>query len=321
MKAKKIILFSIAAIITMAFSLYSCKKNDTSTTTSATVLDQSDLMNQSVSDDQTVQDAQNTISKDVTDYMSGLPLAKGNSGDTVIPCGIVTTATPANNTYHIKYTATMCDENRSKKGNITIQLINGKHWSDTSAQIKITYNVTITIVSTEISYTLKGSKIITNVNGGLLLGARVDSNKSIYHTINGTDTIIFPYGTTRIWSNYVKKTWQYTSGCWNISITGLGTDATSAYTQLINWGINRNGDNFYTQIISPIKSTGTCDFFPCGGQISQTIVSTSTSESANIVITYGVDVSGNSLSSGCSSYYKYAWTAKDGIIGAGVLHY
>ena len=58
MRTKKLVFFSFAAMTALGLSLSSCKKDNTS--------NQSDLMKQSVADDQAVQDAQGTMADDAS---------------------------------------------------------------------------------------------------------------------------------------------------------------------------------------------------------------------------------------------------------------
>jgi len=283
---------------------------------------QSDLMTQSVSDDLAIRDAQLVIDIDVTNFMSGLSVTKGN-GDT-IPCGLkVIDSNKVKKKFHISYyNGVNCDINRVKTGDITIQLINGTQWNEAGAEIQVNYNVSVTRKVYGKIYTLKGVKTITNVNGGLIWGRTIDINNIITHVVDGKDTITFPDGTTRIWEHKVQRTWQqYIAHVWTLTITGLGTSG--SYDYLATWGVNRKGDNFYSQIKTPIVSINACYWlYPSKGEIIHTIVSTKTSETASITVTLGVDANGNPPSvNTCASSYKINWIAQDGKSGTNVLSY
>lgn len=322
MKTKKLAFLSFVAMVAIGFSLSSCQKDKTKTTSSS--LNQAGLMQQSASDDQTVQDAQAAVVTDATNYISGLPLPS-TKGDTIIPCGIKNiTINKEKNIFHIKYNGINCDAQRIKTGDITIQLLPTSatgasitHWRDQGAIIQISYDVSVTRTSSSKTYTLKGVKTITNVNGGLIWGAIIDSNKIISHIVNGTDTITFPDGTTRTWEHNIQRTWQHVLTVWTLTTAGLGTDGN--YSSLATWGVNRKGDNFYTQITTPVISSNVCLWAPSQGVVTHTIVSTSTSESASVTLTFGVDASGNPVTTTCALYYKISWIAKDGKTGTAVL--
>ena len=317
MRTNKLKILSFLTILFIGLSLSSCQKDTTSAVTSA--LSQSDQIKQSSNDDQNVQDAQTAVDNDVTNFMSGLSVAKGN-GDT-IPLGLkIIDSNKVKRIFHIRYNGVINDVKRIKTGDITIQLINGTQWKEAGAEIQLSYNVSVTKVLSGKTFTLKGVKTITNITGGLLWGRTVDNTKIITHVIDGKDTITFPDLTTRIWEHKVQRTWQqYAANIWTLTLNGLGTSA--GYDSLATWGVNRRGDNFYTQIKTPIVSTNLCFWFPSKGEIVHTIVSTATSSSASVTLTLGVDSNGAAVTSGCAAYYMISWITKDNKRGTAILPY
>ena len=199
MRPNKFKILSFLAILFLGLSLSSCQKDTTSAVTGA--LSQSDQIKQSSNDDQNVQDAQTAMDNDVTNFISGLSVTKGN-GDT-IPLGLkVIDSNKVKRIFHIRYNGIINDDKRVKTGDINVQLINGTQWKEAGAEIQFSYNVSVTKASGK-TYTLKGIKTITNVTGGLLWGRTVDNTKIITHVIDGKDTITFPDLTTRIWEHKV----------------------------------------------------------------------------------------------------------------------
>ena len=316
MRPNKFKILSFLAILFLGLSLSSCQKDTTSAVTGA--LSQSDQIKQSSNDDQNVQDAQTAMDNDVTNFISGLSVTKGN-GDT-IPLGLkVIDSNKVKRIFHIRYNGIINDDKRVKTGDINVQLINGTQWKEAGAEIQFSYNVSVTKASGK-TYTLKGIKTITNVTGGLLWGRTVDNTKIITHVIDGKDTITFPDLTTRIWEHKVQRTWQqYTANILTLTIKGLGTSA--GYDSLATWGVNRRGNNFYTKIKTPIISTNLCLWFPSKGEVIHTIVSTATSSSASVTLTLGGASNGAAVTSGCAAYYMISWVTKDNKTGTAILPY
>ncbi len=317
MKSTKFCFFAIIAFLAIGLSINSCKKDKTTTLTD------SELMNQSSSDDQDIQDIQNAMDKDVTDYMSGLSMTKG-SNDSTPPCGMQVVGTPniETKTYTLKYDGTWClknDPKRKKSGTVIITLVNGNHWKDIGAVINVKYNVTIIKIASGKTIYIKGNRSITNVKGGrwwdLIAG------DTIIHKVNATNAITFPDGTTRSWNHKVIRSWVHPAPLAPYILTISAWGDTLGFNNLATWGVNRNGNNFFTQIITPVVASSKCNWAPSLGVCKHTLI---TSDTTYIVsITFGLDSNGSPVNweTICADHFKIDWTGKKGITGSAVISY
>jgi hypothetical protein len=147
-------------------------------------------------------------------------------------------------------------------------------------------NLVITRVIDNKSITLNGTKVITNVTGGLL--RNLATVGTIQHNINSSGmSITFANGNQRTWQISKKRVFTYNNGI-VISTTGTYNDGTTS--GISEWGVNRFGNAFTTSIISPLVIRQDCNFRLTGGQIQHNKMARS------INVTFGLDVSGNPTS-------------------------
>jgi hypothetical protein len=229
------------------------------------------------------------------------------SGNNLVLENIICDATVA---YHldsdpmtatITYTANACAPKRERTGTVIISVPKGTNWKDTGAAITLTFqDFKIKKVYENKSITLNGSYVFTNVSGGLLVHlAQLDS---VVHTITSDNiTVAFDNGEARKWNVGRKKVFTYDNGV-NVSITGL--HAQGNVSGIAEWGSNRFGTAFTTQIIDPIVIKQSCSFRITSGSVKH-----STSIYA-ATVTFGLDVSGNVTTCpavDASYYYKVNW--------------
>ena len=121
---------------------------------------------------------------------------------------------------------------------ITLPL--GQHWKDAGATANIVIDaLKITRLRDSKSIVINGTKLITNVSGGLLKD--LATLQTITHTITGTMSIDFDNGTTRAWNVSKQRVFTYDNG---IVITTTGTYSDGTYNDIAEWGTKPFGRIF-----------------------------------------------------------------------------
>lgn len=288
---KKIIRISLFAIIAIGLTFVSCKKSSTSTPTESTADQQ-----QMAADENTQSvEMQNSLNE-ANDAMG--TAAFGKTGN-VYGATVVIDSTLKKIT--ITYNGNNKDNSRSRSGEIIIQLTSGNHWKDAGANISVTYSTfKITNIFSQKSMTFDGTVNVTNQTGG-----RVFIDANVVHLATSTAfKITFDDGTQRTWNLSRKRT--FTNNAGELSVKEEGTGSADGNSNLISWGQNRKGDNFYTQISTPIIYN-TMFSVKCPNNIMQGekvhILNGST-----LTVTFGLNISGNPVSgSACPTSYLVKW--------------
>lgn len=217
-------------------------------------------------------------------------------------------------TVTITYNGTNCRGNRTRTGVVILSIPAGVHWRDAGAAVTITIqNLKITRIRDNKSITINGSKTITNVTGGRLVD--LASLGSITHTITGDLSVTFDNGSQRTWSVSKQRVFSYDNG---IVITTTGTHTDGSTSGIAEWGTNRNGVSFSSQITTPKVIRQDCDFRLVSGE--NVILR---GDNYSSTITYGLDASGNPTSCpGSGTYYfKVVVTKANGNILTKILPY
>ena len=200
----------------------------------------------------------------------------------------------------ITYHGLNCRGNRIRVGVITISIPAGVLWKNAGAQVTVNYiNLRITRVSDGKGITINGSKIITNVTGGLI--RELATTGPITHTINSPGmSITFDNATQRQWQIAKQRIFSYNNG---IVMTTTGTHTDGTITGISEWGTNRFGNSFVTSIVSPMIIRQDCNFRLTGGQIRHSRMI------RTVNVTFGLDSAGNPTGCpGTGSYYmKIVW--------------
>jgi hypothetical protein len=176
----------------------------------------------------------------------------------------------------------------------------GVHWADQGATVSINVNLTITRIRDGKLLVINGTKIITNKSGGLL--TNLATLTSITHDLSDTLSITFDNGTARTWNVSKERVFTYNDG---VVISTTGTHSDGINNDIAEWGENRFGVSFSSRITAPKVIAQSCDFRLISGQNSVT-----SGDKFTAVITYGLDASGNLVTS-CPSgnfYANIAWT-------------
>lgn len=203
---------------------------------------------------------------------------------------------------------------KTRVGTDSIVLVGGP-WHNPNAYLISYYNYYI-INRNGKKMTLNGVDTITNHSGGnlmtLIAANSLTDSLVRYHT--GTATITFEDGTTRTWHHSRKRVKYYSNGVLTNVITGMKSFSLLGLGGIEAWGVNRNGEPFYGQIVTPllwaytIGDQSNCTFgYPYSGEfIHRSIAS-------GLKVTFGVDQTGSIVPytpyvQNCPSYVKLDWT-------------
>lgn len=246
--------------------------------------------------------------EDAENELNSLIASNGNFKSTDggnVPCNaVVDSVVTANDTIYmyVTYNGLSCNGKRLRVGKTIIQKAVGTHWIDAGAQVKINFiNYKVTKVATGKSMTLNGYKIQTNISGGhmALLG---NGYESIVHKSSGVMQATFDDNSTRTWNIARQKTFTGTIDSLVMAVDGFGTAGT--YTNLTSWGVNRSGEEFYSQVNQSVVFKTQCGWVPCSGiQVYQI-----PSVPKSATITYGYDDNNQLITNGdCPTKYRLDW--------------
>lgn len=253
-------------------------------------------------DESDMQMASNEALTDMNAAMEGSLLAGKGIKDSI--CGAtIDSSQKANGILIINFDGTTTCGNKKRSGSIKLTLSPGKEWKEAGALITAEFlSYKITRVSDGKSMELDGAKSIKNVNGGLV--RELTTGNSVVHQVRGDLTMTFDDGRQREWVLARKRTFTLPGSYLTIQIEGDTTKDGISGVDVI--GKNREGNDFYAVISTPIKASKECDWKPVAG------VKTHKGLSREVTMTLGVDASGNSISSGCAYGFKVEWTNKRG---------
>ncbi len=296
MKTTNLFRLSFLALAIAGLSLTGCKKDKKADPNDSASLQQLS------GDEQSMESAMDESMNDVNNFLSG-----GNLKSTSqVPCGATIDSTAIvndTNIIYITYNGMNCNQTRMRTGQVEIKRKVGTHWYQQGATVIIKHiNFTITKISNQKTITLNGIKVHKNVSGGVVwqLG---NGTEAIVHRTSGHVVVTFDDGSTKSWSIARQRTYTGIPPN-NLVLTTDGFGAEGSFTNLVVWGINRQGENFYTQIIQPVVHRQVCDWDPSSGIKKHAIPA----DSKSATLTFGYDsnnqpVTGNE----CAAKYKVDW--------------
>ncbi len=298
MKTKNLFRLSALLFAFVTISFTACQKETIDEGSS----DSSSLVQLS-RDENNVEAILDDASKDVEGVMMGQGGYKSTSN---LPCNAtIDSASVVNDTItiYITYNGLNCNGTRNRSGQIVIRKKVGTHWGQEGATIQITYNnFTVTRVSNGKTTILNGTKIHQNVTGGFIwqVGNTVTS---VVHRASGTLNIVFDDGTSRTWNLARQRTYTGTQDQLIMTVDGFGTEGD--YSNLVSWGTNRAGEQFYTQITQSVVHREACDWDPVSGIKIHHVPA----RSKTATITYGFNDNNEPISGDeCPTRYRIDWT-------------
>ncbi|HLN53307.1 MAG TPA: hypothetical protein VK212_06325 [Lentimicrobium sp.] len=297
-------LFSLMLISAfISFSLLSCNKEKDEKEgkddyTSISSLSQDEL---------SIEEATDESMTDVEQLLAG---NAGNNKSAQDICNATIDSTEVVNdtiTYYITYDGLSCDGKRLRTGQVEVRKHVNTHFGLPGAQVNVKHiNFSVTRVQTGQTIIINSNKTFTNVTGAFVFMLGYYNIDTVIHKIEGSAEITFGNNNTRSWNIARQVTFTGTAGAYVLTCEGFGSSGN--YSNLSNWGTNRNGELFYTQITQPVILKQTCDWNPCSGVKVHQIPAMDKSAT----VTFGFNSSYQLVTGDeCPTHYRVDWVNGD----------
>jgi outer membrane murein-binding lipoprotein Lpp len=204
---------------------------------------------------------------------------------------------------------------RTRAGQVKVELINGNRWRDAGSVLQLTYiNFVVTRLSDNKSITINGTKTLKNMDGINWLTFLLGTSQFRFQERALNIQVNFSSGATATWNSARITTWNYIKAnqapgipYGHVKFTANGDTALSSVSAVDSWGVNRFGDAFVTNYISPWVSNSYCGFWrPVSGKLNHQV-------GANLLtIEGGLDQNGNPSPAACAYGYRVTWTGANG---------
>lgn len=299
MKAQNLFKIALLSLTLAAFTFTSCKKDDLQTGSN-----DPETLTQLSTDEANLEDISNEALQDVEGVLS---YNGGNLKSTErIPCNATIDSTSVINdtiTIYITYDGLSCNGRRYRTGQVQIKKHVGSYWGMEGATVNVKYiNFSVTRVGTGQTVILNSNKTFTNVTGGYIFMLGYNNFTTLTHRVEGYMSVTFPNSTTRTWNVARQRTYTGTRGNLVLTIDGFGTSG--EYNNLVVWGTNRNGEEFFTTISQPVVIKESCGWDPVSGIKSHEIPSVQKSAT----VTFGFNSSYQPIGPDeCPTHYKIDW--------------
>ena len=207
--------------------------------------------------------------------------------------------------YQIKYNGSINPTiTETRIGMLQFTKKKGQNWLMIGNTINIQLN-DIKVARNGTNFKLNGYLIYSNIT---IKPPHGINNESVgFHRIGGIIEILFSNSTTtRLWN--LAKQFTVTQKNENILISENGFGAVDGYTQLISWGTDRQGEEFYCVTDSVIIYESGCRWAPNSGQKKLYLLK----NNYNSTVTFGFDINNKPITnSDCSAKYKFEWNLND----------
>lgn len=294
-------LIKISAILTVvaAIGITGCKKDDPKDDTIDTA-----SMQQLATDQENMETTLDEATRDIDGVFSS-GLKSSNNGHRM-PCNVtIDSAGIANDTItiYLVYNGLNCKETLNRTGRVEVKRRIGERWGEPGSSVSVKFiDFTITRVATGKSITLNGNKIFTNVSGGFVFLIGINRDSVVFETTANLEAT-FDDGSERNWNVARRTTYYGTQDSLQLAIEGFGTSG--SYSDLVMWGTNRESNEFYTKITTPIVHKETCNWDPCSGVKVHNVPATT----AVITITFGFDENNQPVTGdACPTHYRIDWS-------------
>ncbi len=296
----KTLKLSILAIVITGLMISGCKKDETDTIDPEQQNDTTLMTDLSYDEDLFVR-ASDDVLEDIGKFLT----SEKDREVLDLPCGSTLDSTIyVNDTmyYYLSFNGLNCNQTLYRNGNAIVRTDMSAIWPQASATVHVELiNFKVTRLATGRWIILDGFHDYTNVSGGRLihLGNGLDS---IEHHTDGAVNVTFMNNTTKNWQVARAKLFTGTYPELNLETWGYGTEG--EYDDLVVWGENRQGNDFYTQITLPIERRSECQWKPSAGIKVHTLPA----KSLILTLTFGFDGNNNPIDPGeCAEKFKLEW--------------
>jgi len=298
MKTTKIFRISLLLVAILIAGLTACRKDKTTTISDPGVNSVQNL----AADENQVNSASDEAINDVNVVLG---LKGGMTPAFGLPCHAIIDSTAIANdsiTYYVTYHGTNCRGNLSRTGQVEIKKHIRTHWYEAGASVIYKYiNFHVTHIASQKSITLNGKKTYTNVSGGLIFMIP-QYITSVIQKDEGYMNVTFDDGSTRSWQVARQLTFTRPDSDFVVTIDGYGS--ADNYNNLVIWGINRNSEQFYIQILQSVVQREACQYDPCSGQKKISIPD----KNKGATLTFGYDSNDQPITGNdCPTKYKVDW--------------
>lgn len=300
MKTTKVLHVFLVMTAAFAITLAGCQKDEPAPPPP----DNTKSLQQLSKDDNHIQAVSDEIQNDAMNVVSGGNLKSSNM--MLWPCNATIDSTQVQNDtmfYYITYDGPNCANTFTRTGQVVVKRPLGVTWMTPGATVTVQQiNFHITKVATGESVTLNGVHIFTNVSGGNLVTFAFGLQDELIHRVEGAMNATFDDNTTHTWYIARQRVLSGTYDSLLLTIDGFGS--ASGYNNLVTWGVNRNGEEFYAQINQSVVQKQACNFSPVTGIIHYVIPAGDKSAT----ITFGYDSNNQPVTNGdCPTKYRLDW--------------
>ena len=222
-----------------------------------------------------------------------------------LPCGSVLDSTIYQNDtmyFYLTFDGLNCNQTLYRHGNAVVRTDMSAIWPQANAVVHVQLiNFKVTRISDSKWMIFDGYHDYTNVSGGMLIHLG-NGLESIEHHIDGDVEVTFMDNTTKTWQVARAKLFTGTFPDLNLETWGYGSYG--EYNDLVVWGVDRAGNQFYTQITLPVERRKDCFWKPSAGIKVYNLPDINTT----LTLTYGFDENNNPIQPGdCGKKFKLEW--------------
>ena len=298
---KKLWLTLIVFALVTGLTFNACKKDDTDDDSKApSTTTEKEILSQQANDEEDFQVASDNADETADKVMGSIvATAKGTTIEKPCDATIDSSLFVSNKQITITFNGANCNGNGIiRTGKIIIKLTTGIRWVDVNAVLTVTYeNFSVTRRAKTI--VINGTKTHTNISGGVI--SQVSPEKTIIHKVVSSNMKCkINNATERTWNVNRLKTFTKDGGYTKLALSGEGISGN--HSNLVTWGINRAGKEFFTKIQTPIVISTECTAGPKSGVKVHHVGTDRT-----LTTTFGLNSSGVAVTTGCPTHFKIAW--------------
>lgn len=286
-----ILLLFFAAVVISA-----CKKDEQNL-----IQPDSSSVQQLSKDDKSVEENMDEAMIDAGQVLAG----SNKSMNMDIPCGATLESTTIVNdtiVYRLVYDGLNCIQTRYRTGVVLVKIKQNSHWLLPGAFLTIEFqNYEVTNVFTNNKMKINGFSMLENVSGGILqlLG---NGFNAIIHKNTAHVFIAFNDHPPRGWHLTKMLVYSGQAGNYMLAVNGFGN--AQGFNNLLSWGVDREGKQFFTQIGEAVVFKESCQWLPYSGEQLYTIPG----EGLKATVSFGYNENNEPITgSECPTRYKLLW--------------